>query len=103
MGRGILYRGRWATEAEAPKRAPSPKLRLRVPFQLPSWVMSEQSVRLFNAAVYHQHLPQGSFDHLVQVGLVSGQAVDAMAFMFNGFRAYQRRSNRRRRRRRHSW
>ena len=42
---------------------------------------------------------QGSFDHLVQVGLVSGQAVDAMAFMFNGFRAYQRRSNRRRRRR----
>lgn len=65
MGRGILYRGRWATEAEAPKRAPSPKLRLRVPFQLPSWVMSEQSVRLFNAAVYHQHVPQ------VRRGLVS--------------------------------
>ncbi len=58
MGRGILYRGRWATAEEAPGRAPSPKLRLFVPFQFPSWAMSEQSVRLFNSAIYHSHIPR---------------------------------------------
>lgn len=65
MGRGILYRGRWATEAEAPKQAPRPKLRLRVPFQFPSWAMSTESVRLFNSALYHQHIPR------VRRGIVS--------------------------------
>jgi FAD/FMN-containing dehydrogenase len=29
MGRGVLYRGRWATKAEAPNRAVHPKRRLR--------------------------------------------------------------------------
>ena len=52
MGRGILYR-RWATTEEAPAQAPSPKLRLFVPFQFPSWAMSAQVVRLFNSAIYH--------------------------------------------------
>jgi len=65
MGRGILYRGRWATAAEAPKHPPSSKLRLMVPFQFPSWAMGEQSVRLFNAALYHSHVPR------VKKGIVS--------------------------------
>ncbi|MBL8632287.1 MAG: FAD-binding oxidoreductase [Myxococcales bacterium] len=65
MGRGILYRGRWATEQEAPAYAPKPKIRLRVPFQLPSWAMGKQSVRLFNSALYHQHIPR------VRKGIVS--------------------------------
>ena len=65
MGRGILYRGRWATETEAPTHPPKPKIRLSVPFQLPSWAMGKQSVRLFNAALYHQHIPR------VRTGIVS--------------------------------
>ncbi len=57
MGRGILYRGRWATADEAPSRPPRPKLRLRVPFNLPSWVMQPLSVRAFNLGVYYSHFP----------------------------------------------
>ncbi|HNN52202.1 MAG TPA: FAD-binding oxidoreductase [Pseudomonadota bacterium] len=68
MGRGILYRGRWATTEEAPAQAPSPKLRLFVPFQFPSWAMSAQVVRLFNSAIYHSHVPR------VKKGLVSPEA-----------------------------
>ena len=56
MGRGILFRGRWATESEAPRYAPRPKLRLRVPFSLPSFIMQPLTVRAFNAAVYHSHI-----------------------------------------------
>jgi FAD/FMN-containing dehydrogenase len=55
MGRGILYRGRWAEPDEAPSQPPRPKLRLSVPLQLPSWVMQPWSVRLFNLGVYHSH------------------------------------------------
>ena len=55
MGRGILFRGRWATESEAPRYAPRPKLRLRVPFSLPSFIMQPLTVRAFNATVYHSH------------------------------------------------
>ena len=56
MGRGILFRGRWATADEAPSQAPRPKLRLRVPFSMPGWLMQPWTVRVFNAAVYHSHV-----------------------------------------------
>ncbi len=58
MGRGILYRGRWAEAHEAPQSPPRPKLRLGVPFALPSWVMQPWSVRLFNLGVYYSHLAE---------------------------------------------
>ncbi len=58
MGRGIVFRGRWAKADEAPSLPARPKLRLRVPFSLPSWIMQPFTVRAFNAAVYHSHIKQ---------------------------------------------
>lgn len=58
MGRGILYRGRWATAEESPSVAPSAKRRLRVPIDFPSWALNPLTVRLFNALVYHKHQPR---------------------------------------------
>lgn len=57
MGRGILLRGRWAEPDEAPKRPPAPKRRLSVPFEVPGWVLSRPTIRLFNLAYYHRHPP----------------------------------------------
>ena len=59
MGRGVLFRGRWATAEEAQKKsAPRPKPRLTVPFYLPNAVLNGLSIRLFNAAIYHGHIPR---------------------------------------------
>jgi decaprenylphospho-beta-D-ribofuranose 2-oxidase len=52
LGRGILYRGRWAEPAEAPRHFPRPKPRVRVPFDFPEWVLGSWSVRIFNALLY---------------------------------------------------
>ncbi len=57
MGRGIIYRGRWATAEEAPTRSPSVKKRLQVPLEFPLWVLSKPSVRLFNLAIFRKHPP----------------------------------------------
>ncbi len=57
MGRGIVYRGRWATPDEAPARMPTAKRRLQVPVDLPSWVLSRPTVRLFNLAMFRKHPP----------------------------------------------
>ena len=57
MGRGVLYRGRWATADEAPDKAPSPKRRLAVPFYFPSWSLNPLTVRVFNFLVYHKQRP----------------------------------------------
>lgn len=57
MGRGILYRGRWATAEEAPPEPPQPKRRLAVPFNLPSWTLNPLTVRAFNFLVYRKHIP----------------------------------------------
>lgn len=56
LGRGILYRGRWASAEEAPASAPQPLRRLAVPFRLPGWALNDLSVRLFNA-VYARSVP----------------------------------------------
>ncbi|HMU39367.1 MAG TPA: FAD-binding oxidoreductase [Pseudomonadota bacterium] len=68
MGRGVIFRGRWATREEAPKQSPKPKFRLSVPFQFPSWAMAEPVVRMFNAAIYHTHVPK------VKKGIVSPES-----------------------------
>lgn len=57
MGRGVLYRGRWATADEAPLQAPSPKRRLAVPFHFPSWSLNPLTVRAFNFLVFHKQRP----------------------------------------------
>jgi FAD/FMN-containing dehydrogenase len=58
MGRGVLYRGRWATAAEAPASPPRPLGRPSVPFVLPGWVVNRWSVRAFNALKYAAHVPR---------------------------------------------
>ena len=55
MGRGILYRGRWAEPDEAPKAFPAIHAPLPVPFTMPSWPLRPVTVRAFNAVLYRQH------------------------------------------------
>jgi len=52
LGRGILFRGRWATPDQAPNKLAEPFGRLTVPFMLPSWTLNPLTVRMFNAGVY---------------------------------------------------
>lgn len=52
LGRGVLFRGRWATPEEAPRKLAKPFSRLTVPFMLPSWTLNPLTVRMFNAGVY---------------------------------------------------
>jgi decaprenylphospho-beta-D-ribofuranose 2-oxidase len=52
MGRGVLYRGRWAEPGEAPGSLPVPPRRPSMPFLLPSWVVNPLSVGAFNALYY---------------------------------------------------
>lgn len=56
MGRGILFRGRWAEPGEAPAAAPRPGLRVRFPVELPGWALNPASMRAFNVGYYHKHL-----------------------------------------------
>jgi FAD/FMN-containing dehydrogenase len=58
LGRGILFRGRWATPGEAPAAAPRPLARRAVPFDFPGWALNDVTVRLFNA-VYARSVPRG--------------------------------------------
>ncbi|MEM9554309.1 MAG: FAD-binding oxidoreductase [Acidobacteriota bacterium] len=55
MGRGILYRGRWASRDEAPAAPPSPRRRLAVPFDAPSAALNRWSVAGFNEVLYRKH------------------------------------------------
>jgi decaprenylphospho-beta-D-ribofuranose 2-oxidase len=52
LGRGVLFRGRWAEPGEAPTKLAQPFSRVTVPFDLPSWTLNPLTVRMFNAAVY---------------------------------------------------
>lgn len=58
LGRGILYRGRWAEPGEAPGRMPKPKDRVRVPIDFPSFLLNRLTVGLFNFGVYYSHIPR---------------------------------------------
>ena len=55
MGRGILYRGRWAAADKAPDHRPTRARRLSVPFDAPSFALNPLSVRLFNEAIFRKH------------------------------------------------
>jgi FAD/FMN-containing dehydrogenase len=54
LGRGIVYRGRWAGPDEAPAEPP-PLSRRTVPFHFPGWALNGLSMRLFNEAIYRRH------------------------------------------------
>src|SRR5439155_18261912 len=59
LGRGILFKGRWAEPSEAPpvsKGPPRLKVRLAVPFDFPAFALSPLTVRAFNEAIYRAHL-----------------------------------------------
>ena len=58
LGRGTLFKGRWAEPSEAPTAPPRPKGRLSVPFNLPEFVLGRLTVRLMNTALYWRHLPR---------------------------------------------
>jgi FAD/FMN-containing dehydrogenase len=55
LGRGILVKGRWAQPGEAPARPPSPKKRITIPFDFPSFVLGPLTVHAFNAGIYWGH------------------------------------------------
>ncbi len=64
LGRGILYRGRWATAEEAPQDPPRRVGHISVPFELPNWVLNRLSARLLNEAVYRrQFRTRSSIQH----------------------------------------
>jgi FAD/FMN-containing dehydrogenase len=52
LGRGVLFRGRWAQPHEAPARFPSLAHPIPVPFTFPDGVVGVPTVRAFNALYY---------------------------------------------------
>jgi FAD/FMN-containing dehydrogenase len=56
LGRGILYRGRWAEPGEAPPALPRPLVRPSLPFDFPGWALNRISVRAFNALYYRKQV-----------------------------------------------
>jgi FAD/FMN-containing dehydrogenase len=58
LGRGTLYKGRWAEASEAPKKFPRPKGRIEVPFMLPEFALGPLTVRAFNTLNYWRHIPR---------------------------------------------
>jgi decaprenylphospho-beta-D-ribofuranose 2-oxidase len=58
LGRGTLFKGRWAEPSEAPARFPRPKGRLSLPFNLPEFVLGRLTVRTMNTVNYWRHLPR---------------------------------------------
>ncbi|MFN7961718.1 MAG: FAD-binding oxidoreductase [Thermoanaerobaculia bacterium] len=55
LGRGVLFRGRWAEPGEAPRQLPQPLRRRSLPFYLPEWALSTLSVSAFNRLYYLRH------------------------------------------------
>jgi FAD/FMN-containing dehydrogenase len=55
IGRGVLYRGRWAQPNEAPQRFPRLGLQVPVPFMMPDFVLGPLTVRAFNELKYRFH------------------------------------------------
>lgn len=54
LGRALIYRGEHALRSEVPEGAShlSPRRRLRIPIDFPSWALNGWSVRAFNALYY---------------------------------------------------
>ena len=53
LGRGVLFRARWAEPHEAPRHPPRARPRPGVPFPLPFSFVSPLTVRAFNSLYYH--------------------------------------------------
>jgi FAD/FMN-containing dehydrogenase len=103
LGRGILMKGRWATSAEAPPRAPVSRgkegsrggrrgLRLSIPLRVPSGVANRHTLRILNALWYRKHGKRK------RVGLIGPEAwyhpLDGIAHWYRvygarGFTQYQ--------------
>ncbi|HUR34314.1 MAG TPA: FAD-binding oxidoreductase [Vicinamibacterales bacterium] len=54
LGRGVLYRGRWAEALEAPAAFPALHAPIPVPFMLPNGLLNVHTARAFNTLLYHQ-------------------------------------------------
>jgi FAD/FMN-containing dehydrogenase len=52
LGRGIVYRGRWAEPDEAPPRLPERRGRRRFPIDAPGFFLSRPAVAAFNAVLF---------------------------------------------------
>ena len=55
MGRGVLFRGRWADATEAPTQFVAPRAPIPVPVTMPDWTLSPLVVRTFNMVNYRLH------------------------------------------------
>jgi decaprenylphospho-beta-D-ribofuranose 2-oxidase len=55
LGRGVMYRARWATAAEAPARPPAHKKGFGVPVNLPSWTFNRLTSRIYNGLYFRTH------------------------------------------------
>lgn len=55
LGRGVLYRGRWAESGEAPPTYPPLSPPRSVPLTCPEFVLARPAVRAFNALNYWTH------------------------------------------------
>jgi decaprenylphospho-beta-D-ribofuranose 2-oxidase len=64
LGRGILIMGRWAEPHEAPPKLPPLRRTVRVPFDLPSWVLNAFSMKVANA-VYYRTQARTRADHII--------------------------------------
>jgi FAD/FMN-containing dehydrogenase len=53
MGRGVLFRGRWAEAHEARREFPDLRAPIPVPFTLPDGLLGIHTVRAFNVLYYH--------------------------------------------------
>ena len=58
LGRGILFRGRWAEPSIAPAEPPQPKRGIVLPFNLPNWFLNKLVVVAFNEQMYRRHIPK---------------------------------------------
>ncbi len=59
MGRGVVFRGRWAEPNEVPPSPRSLPRDLSVPFDVPGWLLSAPTVRAFNALIYWRYRARG--------------------------------------------
>ncbi len=55
LGRGILFKGRWAAPHEVPVWPPPPRRTVPVPFVCPNWALGAAAVRVFNTFQYRKH------------------------------------------------
>jgi FAD/FMN-containing dehydrogenase len=65
MGRGVLFKGRWAARNEAPAAFPKARPELPMPIEVPSWFLQPFMIRAFNVVNYSQHalLPSSGIVH----------------------------------------